>query len=118
MFQTQLPIDKSRRIHKLLPLLSGFLVVVILISINVGGEAHAASAAATATNAAVAYADSHWNCATAACTSRVPAGSGQNSFQYAEFVARSLAAEGKVPGLTSNSSQSAYGSYHARNGQT
>src|SRR5258708_4159342 len=119
MLQTPLPANKPKGNRKLLPLLSGFLVVAvlvgaILISINAKGGAHAASA----TNAAVTYADSHWNCATAACTSRVPAGSGQPNFQCAEFVARSLAAEGKVPGLTSNSSQSAYGSYHARNGQT
>jgi Putative peptidoglycan binding domain/Putative amidase domain len=123
MLQTQLPADRPKRIRKLLPLLSGFLVVAVLagallISINARGGAHAASAAASATNAAVTYADSHWNCATAACTSRVSAGSAQPNFQCAEFVARSLAAEGKVPGLTSNSPQSAYGSYRARNGQT
>jgi hypothetical protein len=123
MLQTQLPTNKPKRIRRSLPLLSGFLVVAvlagaILISVNAGGGAHAASAAPSATNAAVAYADSHWNCATAACTSRVPAGATQNSFQCAEFVARSLAAEGKVPGLTSNSPQSAYGSYRARNGLT
>ena len=123
MFQTQLPTDKPKRIRKLLPLLSGFLVVAvlagaILISVNVGGKAHAASATASATSAAVAYADAHWNCATAACTTRVSAGAAQPNFQCAEFVARSLAAEGKVPGLTSSSAQSAFGSYHARNGQT
>jgi hypothetical protein len=122
MLQTQLPADKPARIRKSLPLLSGFLVIAILasailISINTRG-AYAASAVASATNAAVTYADSHWNCATAACTSRVSAGSAQPNFQCAEFVSRSLAAEGKVPGLTSNSSQSAYGSYHAKNGQT
>jgi Putative peptidoglycan binding domain/Putative amidase domain len=123
MIQIQLPANEPKGMRKLLPLLSGFLVVAILagvlsIFITAQGEAHAASAAASATNAAVAYADAHWNCATAACTSRVPAGSGQPNFQCAEFVARSLAAEGKVPGLTANSSQAAYGSYHARNGQT
>jgi hypothetical protein len=123
MFKTQLPMDEPKRMRKLLPLLSGFLVVAIfasaiLISVNVGGEAHAASMAASATNAAVTYADAHWNCTTAACTARVPAGSAQPNFQCAEFVSRSLAAEGKVPGLTSNSAQSAYGSYRAKNGQT
>ncbi len=120
MLQTQLPADKPKRIRKLLPLLSAFLVVAVLagallLSTNIEGKAHAASAVAA--NSAVTYADSHWNCATAACTSRVAAGSGQPSFQCAEFVARSLAAEGKVPGLSSNSSQSAYGSYHAKNGK-
>lgn len=123
MFRTQSPTDKSQKTRWFLPLLSTSLIVVVLvcaalISINTSTGAHAASATPNATNAAVAYADSHWNCATAACTSRVASGSGQPSFQCAEFVARSLAAEGKVPGLTSSSSQSAYGSYHARNGKT
>ena len=123
MLQMQLPIDNPKGMRKLLPLLSGLLIIAILvaavfISISVRGDAHAASAAATAKNAAVAYADSHWNCATAACTSRVPAGSAQPNFQCAEFVSRSLAAEGKVPGLSSGSSQSAFGSYHAKNGKT
>lgn len=71
-----------------------------------------------AANAAAVYADGHWNCATAACTSKVAAGSAQPNFQCAEFVSRSLAAEGLVPGLTSNSSQAAYGSYKAKNGKT
>jgi hypothetical protein len=71
-----------------------------------------------AANAAVQYADSHWNCTTAACTSKVPAGSAQPNFQCAEFVSRSLAAEGLIPGLTPNSPQSAYGSYKAKNGKT
>ena len=118
MIQTQSITGKPKKMPRLFPLLSGLLVVAvlaaaILISFSARGGAHAASA----TNAAVAYADSHWNCATAACTSRVPAGAGQPNFQCAEFVARSLAAEGKVPGLTSGSSQSAYGHYRARNGK-
>lgn len=119
MFQRQSTTGKSKRMSKLLPLLSALLVVAVLagavlISINARSGAHAASA----TNAAVTYADAHWNCATAACTSRVAAGASQPNFQCAEFVARSLAAEGKVPGLNSNSPQSAYGSYRARNGKT
>jgi hypothetical protein len=123
MLQAQLSLVNLTMLRKRLPLLRGFLVIAILAGailmfINDGGGAHAASAAASATNAAVTYADSHWNCATAACTSRVPAGAAQPNFQCAEFVARSLAAEGKVPGLTSSSSQSAYGSYRAKNGQT
>lgn len=73
---------------------------------------------ANAANAAVSFADSHWNCATAACTSRVSAGSAQPYYQCAEFVARALATEGLIPGLSASSSQSAYGSYHARNGKT
>jgi len=122
MFQTPLPADKPKGLRNLLPLLSGFLVVAvfagaILISTNTTGGAHAASAAASATNAAVTYANSHWNCATAACTTRVAVGAAQPKFQCAEFVARSLAAQGKVPGLTSRSSQAAYGHYRARNGK-
>jgi hypothetical protein len=115
MFQTHLPANKLSGPRRLLSLLSGFLVLaivvgVISISINTK-EAHAASAAVT-------FADANWNCATAACTSRVAAGAAQPNYECAEFVARSLAAEGKVPGLTSSSSQSAYGSYRAKNGQT
>src|SRR5579885_2634647 len=119
MLQTQSTSDKAKKMRWLLPLLSGLLVVAVLvgalfISFTVRGGAHAAGA----TNAAVSYADSHWNCGNAACTFRVSAGTPQPNFQCAEFVARSLAAVGKVPGLTPNSSQSAYGSYHARNGRT
>ncbi|HEY7418100.1 MAG TPA: amidase domain-containing protein [Ktedonobacteraceae bacterium] len=70
-----------------------------------------------AANAAAVYADAHWNCANAACTSRVPAGAAQPNEQCAEFVSRSLAAEGLVPGLTSHSSQAAFGHYKAKNGK-
>src|SRR5579885_2784781 len=113
MMQTRLFTDKPTGKRKLLPLVSGVLVAAVLIgaivfSIAARGEASAA-------NAAVSFADAHWNCATAACTSRVSAGSAQPNYQCAEFVARALAAEGKVPGLSSSSSQSAYGNYHARN---
>ncbi len=116
MMQTRLFTDKPTGKRKLLPLVSGVLVAAVLIgaivfSIAARGEASAA-------NAAVSFADAHWNCATAACTSRVSAGSAQPNYQCAEFVARALAAEGKVPGLSSSSSQSAYGNYHARNGKT
>ncbi|HZO73675.1 MAG TPA: peptidoglycan-binding domain-containing protein [Ktedonobacteraceae bacterium] len=119
MFQTQSTSDKPKKMRWFLPLLSGLLVVAVLvgallISFAARGGAHAASA----TNAAVSFADSHWNCGNAACTFRVAAGSPQPDYQCAEFVARSLAAVGKVPGLTPNSSQSAYGSYRARNGRT
>ena len=92
--------------------------LVVLIAIAAGTFVWLPHGDAGATNAAVSYANSHWNCATAACTSRVPAGSPQPNFQCAEFVARSLAAEGKVPGLGSNSSQAAFGHYRARNGKT
>ena len=119
MFHTQSNMDKPKRYRKFLPLLSGILVVAVLagatlFSIAARGGADAASAS----NAAVSFANANWNCATAACTSRVSAGASQPNYQCAEFVSRSLAAEGKVPGLTSHSSQSAFGSYHARNGKT
>ena len=123
MIQTPSTTYTSRRKRKLLPLLSGVLVIAVLVgvalfSISTRGGAHAASATANAKNAAVSFADANWNCATAACASRVPAGAAQPNYQCAEFVARSLAAEGQVPGLGSHSSQSAYGNYHARNGKT
>jgi hypothetical protein len=123
MIQTQSTLDKSEGKHKLIPLISGVLVGAVLIgalffAISSRQGAHAASAAATAKNAAVAFADANWNCSTAACTHRVSAGSSQPNYQCAEFVARSLAAEGLIPGLTSHSSQSAYGNYHAKNGKT
>jgi len=73
---------------------------------------------ANAANAAVTYADSHWNCANVSCTSTVSAGSAQPNFQCAEFVARALSTEGLIPGLNSSSAQSAYGSYKASNGKT
>lgn len=78
---------------------------------SLGGQAYAA-------DPAVAFANSHWNCTTAACTSRVGAGAAQSSYQCAEFVARSLATDGYIPGLKNNSSQSAYGSYKPGNGKT
>jgi len=58
-----------------------------------------------------AFADANYLCATAACTSKVKPGSAQPSYQCAEFVARTLASTGKIPGLTSGSPQSAYGSF-------
>lgn len=114
--------DTSKKMRDFSSLLSACLVVAvlvgaILISVNNGAGAHAASEVASAKNPAVAYADSHWNCGNATCTYRVRAGAGQPNFQCAEFVARSLAAERKVPGLTANSSQAAYGHYRARNGR-
>lgn len=57
------------------------------------------------------YADAHWNCATAACTSTVAAGAAQSNYECAEFVSRSLAAGGYVPGLSAGAAQSSFGSY-------
>jgi hypothetical protein len=90
---------------------------------------------AYAANAAVSYANSHWNwtyynhTSHPSCTSgdssgcsnavNVPAqGYFQPDFQCAEFVARALATEGYIPGLSSTSSQGAYGSYKPGNGKT
>jgi len=80
----------------------------------------AAPSAATqaSLNAAKQYADSHWNCVDAGCSSTVSAGTGQPNYQCAEFVARSLAAAGFVPGLGPNSPQSAYDPYVAPNGRS
>lgn len=93
----------------------------------------AADIDACTNSAAVAYAESHWtwtyydhtshpycddngNCASAP---DVPGnGSTQPDFKCAEFVARALAAEGLVPGLTPDSPPSAYGNYVAPNGRT
>lgn len=68
--------------------------------------------------AAVAYADSHWTWSNwDDSTPRAAAGTNQPNFQCAEFVARSLAAAGLVPGLHSDSPQSDYYHYKARNGR-
>jgi len=58
-----------------------------------------------------AFADANWNCADVACTQTVPAGSAQPNYECAEFVSRSLAAGGYIPGLQPKDAQSAYGSY-------
>lgn len=61
--------------------------------------------------AVVAFADAQWDCTTVSCTSRVPAGTFQPDYECAEFVARSLAHGGGLPGLGGWSPQSAFGSY-------
>lgn len=66
----------------------------------------------------VTFANQNWNCATATCAQRVKAGQKQPAYQCAEFVARSLAYKGLLPGLASDSPQSAYGSYQPGNGKT
>jgi hypothetical protein len=71
-----------------------------------------------AANATVAFANANWACTTAACTSKVGQGALQPSYQCAEFAARSLAASGYIPGLSTKSSQSAYGDYKPGNGKT
>jgi len=61
--------------------------------------------------ALVDFANNNWNCAQAACTSKVTSGTFQPNYECAEFVARSLAAGGYIPNLTPGAAQSAYGSY-------
>jgi len=57
------------------------------------------------------FADSQWNCATPACTSHVSDGAMQPSYECAEFVARSLASAGRIPGLSPMASQGAYANF-------
>jgi hypothetical protein len=63
------------------------------------------------------FADANYLCSTAACTSKVAVGAAQPNYQCAEFVARTIASTGKIPGLTAGSAQSAYGSF-SYNGKT
>jgi len=58
------------------------------------------------------FADAHWNCATAACTSHVSSGAYQPAYECAEFVARSLASAGRIPGLSSDAPQGSYAAFH------
>lgn len=122
MFHTSPTVGKPAKLYRLLGLLLAFLIAGgALLALNTAGPAHAATSylqPALDQSSAVQYANSHWNCGDAACSFTVSAGSGQNGFQCAEFVARALAAEGLMPGLSTNSSQSAYGSYRAANGKT
>jgi hypothetical protein len=73
---------------------------------------------AEATDASVAFANAHWACSTAACTTKVAAGASQLSYECAEFAARSLAADGYIPGLSTTSAQSSYENYKPGNGKT
>jgi hypothetical protein len=87
--------------------LVGFLLLCLL-AVASTGQAHAAPRVLTSpNNTAVQYAESHWNWT---LYNQSTTGS-QSGFQCAEFVARSLAAEGLLPGLTPTSSQSAYQYY-------
>jgi hypothetical protein len=76
------------------------------------------SGTAEAANATVNFANANWACTTAACTSKVGQGAAQPNYQCAEFAARSLAASGYIPGLSTKSSQSAYENYKPGNGKT
>jgi len=67
--------------------------------------------------AVTTFADSHWNCADQACTTKVSAGTFQNNYECAEFVSRSISAGGAFPGLADTDSQASFGSY-SLNGKT
>jgi hypothetical protein len=66
-------------------------------------------------NSVVYFANNNWNCANVACSSRVAAGTGQPGYACAEFAARSLAAGGYLPGLSSTAAQSSYTNYKGHN---
>jgi Ricin-type beta-trefoil lectin domain-like/CHAP domain len=112
--QSSLPIHFSGW-KKRLSLFIAFSLVCASLLLFSSGHAQAASSQAVSLSAAVSYAESYWNCADAACTSRVQQGQAQNNFQCAEFVARALAAAGLIPYLSPYSSQNAYYRYN-RNG--
>jgi len=57
------------------------------------------------------FADREWDCADPKCDSTVSSGSAQPNYECAEFVARSLASGGYLPGLGAMAAQSAYGSW-------
>jgi CHAP domain len=124
VFYTTSTIDKPTSKQRIFVLLLAFLLATsVLLALNSGEHAHAATTisssqrsanAAASTNSAVNYANSHWNWSYYDPNhhSIVPAGSGQNSFQCAEFVARALSTEGIIYGpkgnLGPNSAQTTY----------
>jgi hypothetical protein len=65
----------------------------------------------------VKYADAHWNWTAWNDPTPVAFGADQPNYQCAEFVARSLAAAGLIPGLGPNDPQNDYFTYHAPNGE-
>jgi len=62
------------------------------------------------------FANNQWDCATPTCATRVSAGTGQPSYQCAEFVSRTLASAGLLP-ISALAAQSSYLNFHA-NGKT
>lgn len=66
----------------------------------------------------VQFANTHWNWTAWNDPTPVAFGSGQEEYQCAEFVARSLAAAGLIPGLGPNAPQNDYFDYTAPNGKT
>jgi hypothetical protein len=65
----------------------------------------------------VNFAESHWSWTAWNDSTPVAFGSGQPSYQCAEFVARSMAAAGLIPGLSPDAPQDAYFNYTAPNGK-
>lgn len=65
----------------------------------------------------VQFADTHWSWTAWNDPTPVTDGSDQNNYQCAEFVARSMAAAGLIPGLNPNSPQNDYFTYKAPNGK-
>ena len=74
---------------------------------------------AHANASAITFANNNWACLDVACTTKVQAGDAQPDYECAEFVARSLAFAGYMPGLGSLSPQSDYYKYnpHLGNGR-
>ena len=65
----------------------------------------------------VAFAEAHWNWTAWNDSTAVTFGSSQPNYQCAEFVARSMAAAGLIPGLSPDAPQSDYFNYTAPNGK-
>jgi hypothetical protein len=66
----------------------------------------------------VRFADAHWSWTAWNDSTPVAFGSAQPDYQCAEFVARSLAAAGLIPGLGPDAPQNDYFDYTAPNGKT
>jgi hypothetical protein len=93
---------------------SALLIAALLFTFSPMG-----SETAHANASPVTFANNNWNCLTAACTKTVKQGDAQPDYECAEFVARSLAYAGYMPGLSSISPQSDYDPYspHLGNGR-
>ena len=102
----------------LVPLLAGLLFVFGLVhaggptNSSLNSETTLSAAATTWRTKSVTFADNNWNCWDAACATRVGAGAAQPNYQCAEFVARSYARVGFMPGLGIHTDQSKYLSYN------
>jgi len=110
----------TRKRFLLLGLGSILLLATLLFTIGPLSMRSAHAAPTLPKPSAVTFANDNWACLTAACTTKVPKqGDAQPDYQCAEFVARSLAYPGYMPGLATDSSQSAYESYnpHLSNGR-